>query len=70
MANEALLGRITHGKTQKPKSLNSIHKLNSIRNDIGVAASGSAVGKLNMCAQQHYCCCFFKCLVLCTLFIA
>ena len=22
---------------------------------IGVAASGSAVGKLNICAQQHYC---------------
>ena len=34
MASEALLGRITHGKTQKPnESLNSIHKLNSIRND-------------------------------------
>ena len=26
---------------------------------IGVAASGSAVGKLNICAQQHYCCWFF-----------
>ena len=33
MANEALLRRITHGKTQKNESLNSIHKLNSIRND-------------------------------------
>ena len=34
MASEALLGRITHGKTQKPnESLNSMHKLNSIRND-------------------------------------
>ena len=27
---------------------------------IGVAASGSAVGKLNICAQQHYCFCFFS----------
>ena len=34
MANEALLGKITHGKTQNQnESLNSIHKLNSIRND-------------------------------------
>ena len=39
---------------------------------IGVAASGSAVGKLNICAvcTTTYCCCFFKCLVLFTLFIA
>ena len=35
MASEALFGRITHGKTQKQnESLNSIHKLNSIRNDL------------------------------------
>ena len=37
---------------------------------IGVAASGSAVGKLNICAQQHIVVVFLKCLVLCTLFIA
>ena len=36
---------------------------------IGVAASGSAVGKLNICVQQHIVV-VFKCLVLCTLFIA
>ena len=38
MASEALLGRITHGKTQKPnESLNSIHKLLSTTrgNDVG-----------------------------------
>ena len=27
---------------------------------IRVTAGGSAVEKLNICAQQHYCCCFFK----------
>ena len=36
---------------------------------IGVAASGSAVGKLNICAQQHSIV-VFKCLVLCTSSIA
>ena len=37
---------------------------------IRVAASGSAVGKLNICAQQHIVVVSFKCVVLCTLFIA
>ena len=35
---------------------------------IGVAASGSAVGKLNICAQHIVF--FFKCLVMCISFIA
>ena len=35
---------------------------------IEVAASGSAEGILNICAQQHVVVVFFKCLVLCTLY--